>query len=107
MHPTVKPVAMIADAIKDVSERGAVVLDLFGGSGSTLIAAHKTGRRAFLVEIDPAYCDTTIARYEAYAHDDAVLVSRLDTANPGVQSVSDLPQSDLFDGSPSPASSTR
>jgi DNA modification methylase len=46
LHPTVKPVAMIADAIKDVSWRGAVVLDLFGGSGSTMIAAHKTGRRA-------------------------------------------------------------
>ena len=46
LHPTVKPVAMIADAIKDVSRRGGIVLDLFGGSGSTLIAAHKTGRRA-------------------------------------------------------------
>ena len=46
MHPTVKPVAMIADAIKDVSERQGIVLDAFGGSGSTLIAAHKTGRRA-------------------------------------------------------------
>ena len=45
LHPTVKPVAMIADAIKDVSRRGGIVLDLFGGSGSTLIAAHKTGRR--------------------------------------------------------------
>ena len=43
LHPTVKPVAMIADAIKDVSSRGGIVLDLFGGSGSTLIAAHKTG----------------------------------------------------------------
>ena len=45
LHPTVKPVAMIADAIKDVSRRNGIVLDLFGGSGSTLIAAHKTGRR--------------------------------------------------------------
>ena len=46
LHPTVKPVAMIADAIKDVSHRNNVVLDLFGGSGSTFIAAHKTGRLA-------------------------------------------------------------
>ena len=46
LHPTVKPVAMIVDAIKDVSCRGGIVLDLFGGSGSSLIAAHKTGRRA-------------------------------------------------------------
>lgn len=75
LHPTVKPVEMIADAIKDVSRRGGVVLDLFGGSGSTLIAAHKTGRRARLVELDPVYCDRILARYEAYAKDDADLVA--------------------------------
>ena len=61
LHPTVKPVQMIADAIKDVSARGDIVLDLFGGSGSTLIAAHKTGRRAYLCEYDPLYCDKIIA----------------------------------------------
>ena len=72
LHPTVKPVQMIADAIKDVSSRGGVVLDLFGGSGSTLIAAEKTGRRAFLCELDPIYCDRIIRRYEAYANDEAV-----------------------------------
>ena len=55
LHPTVKPVAMIADAIKDVSRRGGVVLDLFGGSGSTLIAAHKTGRKARLCELDAVF----------------------------------------------------
>jgi DNA modification methylase len=71
LHPTVKPVQMIADAIKDVSRRGAIVLDLFGGSGSTLIAAHKTGRRARICELDPTYCDRIIARWEAYAKDDA------------------------------------
>jgi len=71
LHPTVKPVRMIADAIKDVSGRGDIVLDIFGGSGSTLIAAHKTGRRARLCEIDPVYCDRIIARYEDYAHDEA------------------------------------
>ena len=71
MHPTVKPVQMIADAIKDVSGRGEIVLDLFGGSGSTLIAAEKTARRAFLVELDPIYCDRILARWEQFAKDDA------------------------------------
>ncbi len=75
LHPTVKPVQMIADAIKDVSQRGGVVLDLFGGSGSTLIAAHKTGRRAFICELDPVYCDRIIARWEAYAKDEAELIA--------------------------------
>lgn len=72
LHPTVKPVQMIADAIRDVSGRGDIVLDLFGGSGSTLIAAEKTGRRGYLSEIDPIYCDRILARWEAYANDDAV-----------------------------------
>ena len=71
LHPTVKPVALIADAIKDVSRRGGVILDLFGGSGSTLIAAHKTGRRARLCELDPVYCDRILSRWEIFAKDDA------------------------------------
>jgi DNA modification methylase len=71
LHPTVKPVQMIADAIKDVSGRGEIVLDLFGGSGSTLISAEKTGRRAFLCELDPIYCDRILARWEQYAKDEA------------------------------------
>jgi DNA modification methylase len=75
MHPTVKPVAMIADAIKDVSRRGSVVLDLFGGSGSTVIAAHKTGRRARLCELDPLYCDRILQRWEIFAKDDAELIA--------------------------------
>jgi DNA modification methylase len=72
LHPTVKPVQMIADAIKDVSGRNDIVLDLFGGSGSTLIAAEKTGRRGFLCEYDPVYCDRILARWQAYAKDEAV-----------------------------------
>ncbi len=64
MHPTVKPVALIADAIKDCSRRGEIILDAFGGSGSTLIAAHTTGRVARLIEYDPIYCDTIIRRWE-------------------------------------------
>jgi len=77
LHPTVKPVQMIADAIKDVSGRGDIVLDLFGGSGSTLIAAHKTGRRGYLCEFDPLYCDKIIARFEAFAHEDAEFVRNI------------------------------
>ena len=53
-----------------VGARG-IVLDLFGGSGSTLIAAHKTGRRAYLCELDPGYCDVILARWETYAKDRA------------------------------------
>ncbi len=64
MHPTVKPVALVADAIKDCSRRGEIVLDPFGGSGTTLIAADKTGRQARLVEFDRAYCDQTLRRFE-------------------------------------------
>jgi DNA modification methylase len=63
-HPTVKPVALVADAIRDVSNRGEIVLDTFGGSGTTLIAAEKTGRCARLVEIDPAYCDVIVRRWQ-------------------------------------------
>jgi len=64
MHPTVKPVALVAEAIKDCSKRGEIVLDPFGGSGTTLVAAEKTGRRARLVEFDPAYCDQIVRRFE-------------------------------------------
>jgi DNA modification methylase len=64
MHPTVKPVALVADAIKDCSKRGETVLDPFGGSGTTLIAAEKSGRRARLIEFDPAYCDQIVHRFE-------------------------------------------
>ena len=64
MHPTVKPVALVADAIRDCSNRNAIILDPFGGSGSTLIAAEKTSRRARLIEIDPIYADTIIRRWE-------------------------------------------
>jgi DNA methylase/ParB-like nuclease domain len=60
LHPTVKPVAMVADAIRDCSHRKGIVLDSFVGSGTTLIAAEKTGRRGYGIEIDPAYCDVTI-----------------------------------------------
>jgi DNA modification methylase len=74
MHPTVKPVALVADAIRDCSERGDVILDPFGGSGTTLIAAEKCGRTARLIEYDPVYCDTIIRRWEQLTGKDAVLM---------------------------------
>lgn len=64
LHPTVKPVALIVDAIEDCSRRKGIVLDMFGGSGSTLIAAERCGRRARLIELDPLYCDTIVRRFE-------------------------------------------
>ena len=66
MHPTVKPVAMVADAIRDCSKRRHIVLDPFAGSGTTVIAAEKTGRRAYVLELDPLYCDTIIRRWQAF-----------------------------------------
>jgi DNA modification methylase len=57
MHPTVKPVALMEDALKDVTKRNDIALDAFGGSGTTLIAAERCGRRARLVDLDPLYCD--------------------------------------------------
>ncbi len=66
MHPTVKPVALIVDALRDCSHRGDIILDNFGGSGSTVIAAEKCGRRARVIELDPIYCDTIVRRFESY-----------------------------------------
>lgn len=74
MHPTVKPVALVADAILDCSKRRGIVLDAFAGSGTTLVAAERTGRRGFGVELDPAYCDTILRRVSAVARADARLV---------------------------------
>lgn len=79
MHPTVKPVAMVCDAIKDVSRRGDIVLDAFGGSGTTLIAAQKTGRRARLLELDPLYCDVICRRYERFTGERAILAASGET----------------------------
>jgi DNA modification methylase len=66
MHPTVKPTALVADAIRDVTRRGAIVLDPFAGSGTTIIAAEKTGRHGRAIEYDPAYCDVIIRRWQQY-----------------------------------------
>ena len=64
MHPTVKPVALVADAIRDCSRRGDIVLDSFGGSGTTLIACERTHRKGRLIELDPVYCDQIVRRWQ-------------------------------------------
>jgi DNA modification methylase len=75
MHPTVKPVALVADAIKDCSRRNGLVLDPFAGSGTVLIAAERTGRRARALEVDPGYVDVAVRRWQRYAGKTAVLVA--------------------------------
>src|SRR5260370_26213906 len=72
MHPTVKPVALVADAIKDCSRRGEIVLDPFVGSGPTLIAAEKTRRLPRLVEFDPAYFDTILRPFDRVTRKQAI-----------------------------------
>lgn len=66
LHPTMKPIPLIEYAISNSSEQKDSVLDLFGGSGSTLIACEKTNRKCFMMELDPHYCDVIIARWEKY-----------------------------------------
>ena len=75
LHPTVKPVAMVADAIRDCSRRGDIVLDPFMGSGTTIMAAERVGRRAYGLELDPLYVDAAIRRWQAFTKRDAILRS--------------------------------
>ena len=74
-HPTVKPVNLVAEAIRDVSRRGDIALDPFGGSGTLILAAEKTDRRARLMELEPAYVDVAVRRWEQMTGDKAVLES--------------------------------
>jgi DNA modification methylase len=85
LHPTVKPVALVADAIKDCSRRGDIVLDAFGGSDTTLIAAQKSGRRARLIECDPLYCDVILRRYEEATGKRALLAQTGETFEEAAQ----------------------
>lgn len=71
VHLTEKPVKLVVRAMQYSSLTGENVLDLFGGSGSTLIAAQQTGRRAFLMELDPLYCDVIVQRYEQFTGETA------------------------------------
>ena len=75
LHPTMKPVELVARAIENSSNVGDVVLDLFGGSGTTLMAAEQTGRCARLNELDPKYVDVIIARWEQFTGQKAVLLN--------------------------------
>jgi DNA modification methylase len=81
IHPTVKPIALVADAIKDCSRSGDIVLDPFMGSGTTILAAEKIGRRAFGIEIDPLYVDAAVRRWQDFTKRDAILVSTGQTFN--------------------------
>jgi DNA modification methylase len=72
LHPTVKPIAMVSDAILDVTQRGDIVLDPFCGSGTTILAAERTGRRGFAIELDPGHVDTAIGRWERLTNQTAV-----------------------------------
>jgi DNA modification methylase len=74
IHPTVKPVALVAEAIKDCSRRGDIILDPFMGSGTTLLAAERVGRRAYGMEIDPLYVDAAIRRWQDFTKRDAILI---------------------------------
>lgn len=72
-HPTVKPIALVSDAMRDCTKRSDIVVDLFCGSGTTLLAAEKVGRRAFCLEIDPLYVDVAVRRWEQTTGKDATL----------------------------------
>jgi DNA modification methylase len=71
-HPTVKPVAMVVDALKDCTRRGDIVLDAFAGAGTTILAAERVGRRAYSLELEPKYVDVAIRRWQAFTRRDAV-----------------------------------
>jgi DNA modification methylase len=78
-HPTVKPVALVADAMRDCSRRGEIVLDPFMGSGTTILAAERVGRRAYGLELDPLYVDVAVRRWQAFTKRDAVLTGTTST----------------------------
>ncbi|GAI75189.1 unnamed protein product, partial [marine sediment metagenome] len=74
-HPTQKPIALAARAINNSSKKGMIVLDFFGGSGSTLIACEQLKRICYMMEIDPIYCDVIIKRWEQYSNKKAVKIN--------------------------------
>ena len=81
LHPTQKPVALAEEAIDKTTKTGCIVLDLFGGSGSTLIACEKTNRKCYMMELSPVYCDVIINRWQQYTGKEAVLESTGETFN--------------------------
>ena len=76
LHPTMKPVELVANCIKDTTKEGDIVLDAFGGSGTTMIAAEQLGRKCRMMELDPHYCDVIIARWEKLTGNKAVKISK-------------------------------
>lgn len=81
LHPTMKPVELVKKAIEDGSQINGIVLDLFGGSGSTLIACEKTNRQARIMELDPKYCDVIVKRWEEFTGQKAQLVEKQDESS--------------------------
>jgi DNA modification methylase len=79
LHPTVKPVALVADAMRDCSRRGDIVLDPFMGSGTTIVAAESVGRMAYGMELDPLYVDVAIRRWQKFTGRDAILAGTGET----------------------------
>ena len=75
LHPTMKPVELVANCLLDGSKEGDIVLDIFGGSGTTLIAAEQTGRKCYMMELDPHYCDVIISRWETFTGKTAQLIT--------------------------------
>ena len=72
MHPTVKPLQLVIDAILDCSNYGETILDLFGGSGTTLIASEETHRKCCMMELDPKYVDTIVLRWQKHTGKHAI-----------------------------------
>lgn len=95
LHPTVKPVALVAEAIRDCSHRNGIVLDAFAGSGTTMVAAQKTGRCGYGIELDPLYCDVIVRRMRTLFGLEATLV----TTDRTFESI----EAERQDRSPSPA----
>jgi site-specific DNA-methyltransferase (adenine-specific) len=75
IHPTIKPIELVEKAVVNSSKSGDFLIDLFGGSGSTLIACEKTNRNAYLMELDPKYCDVIVQRWEDFTGKKAELLS--------------------------------
>lgn len=90
MHPTVKPQHLLEKLIKNSSKPGWTILDPFGGSGSTLIAAEQLGRTCYMAELDEKYCDVIIARYEGLTGEKAVRIH--DGGRMGKEDQSSLPE---------------
>jgi DNA modification methylase len=76
LHPTMKPVALVAYPMQNSSRKGEIVLDCYGGSGSTLMAAEQTDRSGYLLELDPVYCDVIVRRYHVYKLSEDISLER-------------------------------